>query len=290
MAASSYDFALKEVLKSEGGYSNHPSDPGGPTNFGITIADYKRYLKPNATAADVKAMRVEEAKAIYKPKYWDALRCDNLPAGLDYAVFDFGVNSGISRSAKYLQRLVGTTADGVIGPLTLAAVAQHDVGKLIVDFCDARLAFLKSLATWRTFGPGWGPRVARVKQSSLRLHQQKETPMPKSDQATASPLLPPIFQIPPQTPTVQVPVAPISNSRTVYAALVAGAAPIISMLTKGKINIDPGTQDMIAGGISLLAGLLAAKFRNDATSITPAAMLKLQLQQMLQQQMQQRAP
>jgi hypothetical protein len=251
MAASSYDFALKEVLKSEGGYSNHPSDPGGPTNFGITIADYKRYLKPNATAADVKAMRVEEAKAIYKPKYWDALRCDNLPAGLDYAVFDFGVNSGISRSAKYLQRLVGT---------------------------------------WRTFGPGWGPRVARVKQSSLRLHQQKETPMPKSDQATASPLLPPIFQIPPQTPTVQVPVAPISNSRTVYAALVAGAAPIISMLTKGKINIDPGTQDMIAGGISLLAGLLAAKFRNDATSITPAAMLKLQLQQMLQQQMQQRAP
>jgi hypothetical protein len=116
--------------------------------------------------------------------------------------------------------------------------------------------------------------------------------MPKSDEpiATASPLLPPIFRTPPQAPQVQVPIAPISNSRTVYAALVAGVVPIISFLTKGKINIDPGTQDMIAGGISLLAGLLAAKFRNDATSITPAAMLKLQLQQMLQQQMQQRAP
>ena len=107
---------LARLLAHEGGYTNHPSDPGGPTNFGITIYDYRRYVKPGATAADVKAMQVEEAKRIYRAKYWDAQRCDELPAGVDYAVFDYGVNSGIGRSKKVLQRVVGVNADGVLGP------------------------------------------------------------------------------------------------------------------------------------------------------------------------------
>src|SRR5690554_4609658 len=105
MAASSYDEALRRLLKHEGGYGHHPSDPGGPTNFGITIHDYRRYVKPDATAADVRAMRIDEAKAIYREHYWNALRCDELPAGLDYAVFDYGVNSGIARAARVLHRI-----------------------------------------------------------------------------------------------------------------------------------------------------------------------------------------
>ena len=94
---ASYEAALARLLAHEGGYSNHPSDPGGPTNFGITIVDYRKYVKPGATAADVKAMTLDEAKKIYRAKYWDAQRCDELPAGVDYAVFDYGVNSGIGR-------------------------------------------------------------------------------------------------------------------------------------------------------------------------------------------------
>ena len=100
MAETTYDEALRRLLLHEGGYTNHPSDPGGPTNFGITIYDYRKYVKPGATAADVKAMTLDEARSIYRAKYWDAQRCNELPAGVDYAVFDYGVNSGIGRSGK----------------------------------------------------------------------------------------------------------------------------------------------------------------------------------------------
>ena len=107
MSASTYDEALRRLLAHEGGYVNHPSDPGGPTNFGITLADYRRYRKPDATVADVRAMKVDEAKAIYRAKYWNAQRCDELPAGVDYSIFDYGVNSGVGRSGKVLRRVVG---------------------------------------------------------------------------------------------------------------------------------------------------------------------------------------
>src|ERR1044071_2425414 len=103
MSADCYAESIRRVLASEGGYVNHPSDPGGPTNFGITIADYRKYAKRDATAADVKAMRLDEARAIYRAHYWDALGCDELPAGLDYAVFDYGINSGIGRAGRVLR-------------------------------------------------------------------------------------------------------------------------------------------------------------------------------------------
>lgn len=107
MAARTYDEALRRLLAHEYGYTNHPSDPGGPTNFGITIHDYCKFVKPNATATDVRAMRVDQAKAIYRAKYWNAQRCDELPAGVDYSVFDCGVNSGIGRGGKVLRRVAG---------------------------------------------------------------------------------------------------------------------------------------------------------------------------------------
>jgi lysozyme family protein len=169
MAASTYDDALARLLVHEGGYTNHPSDPGGPTNFGITIADYRRYVKPGATAADVKAMRLDEAKAIYRAKYWDAQACDALPAGVDYCVFDYGVNSGIGRSAKVLQRLVGVPDDGVIASATLAVVRARDPATLVAAICDERLAFLQRLKTWPVFGNGWGRRVAEVRTVGLAM-------------------------------------------------------------------------------------------------------------------------
>src|SRR3984893_4040752 len=106
MAAASYDQCLARLLVHEGGYTNHPSDPGGPTNFGITIHDYRAYKKPNATAADGGARSLFDAKDIYRTKYWGAMRCDDLAAGLDYAVFDYGVNSGVGRAARVMRRLL----------------------------------------------------------------------------------------------------------------------------------------------------------------------------------------
>lgn len=178
MSASSYDDALARLLAHEGGYSNHSADPGGPTNFGITIHDYRRYVKPDATAADVKAMKVEEAKIIYRAKYWDAMRCDELPAGVDYAVFDYGVNSGIARARKVLQRVVGVTDDGVLGPRTMQAVRAHAPAVIVRAICDERLAFLQSLGTWPVFGKGWGRRVAEVKAAALQMAGGQRVPAP----------------------------------------------------------------------------------------------------------------
>jgi lysozyme family protein len=183
MAASSYDESLRRLLMHEGGYTNHPADPGGPTNFGITIYDYRKYVKPSATAADVRAMKVEEAKAIYRAKYWDAQRCDELPAGVDYAVFDYGVNSGIGRAKKVLQRVAGVTADGALGDETMKAVASFLPSKLIIAICDERLHFLRGLSTWPVFGKGWGRRVAEVKTVALAL--AANAPMPAEAAAAA---------------------------------------------------------------------------------------------------------
>ena len=169
MTASSYDEALRRVLVHEGGYSNHPSDPGGPTNWGITIHDARAYWKTQATAADVRSMPVEVAKDIYRSKYWDAMRCDDLPAGVDYAVFDYGVNSGIGRAVRVLQRLVGTDVDGEVGPNTIAATARMAAVKLINQICDERLAFLQGLETWGVFGKGWGRRVREVRVAALAM-------------------------------------------------------------------------------------------------------------------------
>jgi uncharacterized protein (TIGR02594 family) len=167
MAASSYDEALARLLAHEGGYGDHPRDPGGPTNHGITLADYRRHVKPHATAADVRSMPVAVAKAIYRRHYWDALACDALPSGVDYTVFDYGVNSGIGRAARVLQQLCGVAADGVIGAATVAAAHARDPKAIAAALCDERLTFLQSLATWPTFGRGWGRRVAEVRATAL---------------------------------------------------------------------------------------------------------------------------
>jgi lysozyme family protein len=163
-----YGKCLAEVLEQEGGYSNDAGDPGGPTNYGITIFDARMYWKHNATAADMRAMPLSVAEDIYKSKYWDKISGDELPAGVDLAVFDYEVNSG-NRGVMVLQRLVGVPDDGIVGPQTLAAVAAKDPSKLVSDLCDERLAFLQRLSTWRLFGRGWWRRVAEVKALALKM-------------------------------------------------------------------------------------------------------------------------
>ena len=169
MTAANYDASLARVLKHEGGYTNHPSDPGGPTNFGITIHDYRRYIKANGTAADVRDMTLADAAKIYRARYWLALRCDELPAGLDYAVFDYGVNSGTGRAAKVMQRLLGIGSGTTMTDAVIAGALKAGPSILIGRLCDERLAFLKSLRTWPVFGTGWSRRVAEVRRDALAM-------------------------------------------------------------------------------------------------------------------------
>lgn len=161
--------SIRDLLVSEGGYTNHPADPGGPTNWGITIHDVRAYVKADATAADVRALMKDQAKDIYKRKYWDKVQGDRLPAGVDYCVFDYAVNSGVGRAPKVLQRIVGVEPDGVIGEATLAAVAKKDPAFIINCIMDERFIFLRHLKTWPVFGKGWGSRCVRVRRESLAM-------------------------------------------------------------------------------------------------------------------------
>jgi lysozyme family protein len=169
---SNWDRVIRLVLQHEGGYVDHPKDPGGATNFGITIAVLRAYRRRSVTKADVQSMTVAEAKDIYKAQYWDPIKGDELPVGLDYAVFDFCVNSGPDRAVRDLQKVLGTVnVDGSMGYKTIAACEAYELGiqKLIRDYCDHRLAFMKSLKTWSTFGTGWSRRVNEVKAAAARM-------------------------------------------------------------------------------------------------------------------------
>jgi lysozyme family protein len=158
------------VLTHEGGYTNHPADKGGPTNFGITIHDYRKYVNPRGTARDVRDMPLSTAKKIYRSKYWDIQRCDDLPAGIDYLIFDYGVHSGIGRSGKVLRRLVGISdSTHTITDQVIAATAKRDPIMLIDAICNERMRYLKKLSNWSVFGRGWARRVNETRANARAM-------------------------------------------------------------------------------------------------------------------------
>lgn len=163
----SFERAFPIILKHEGGYVDHPKDPGGATNLGITIGTLSHWLGRPATKAEVRALTPEKVAPIYRRNYWDAVRGDQLPRGLDLVTFDAGVNSGPSRGASWTQQAVGAKADGKIGSLTLAAVRKTATATAIKRATDFRLAFLQGLSHWSTFGRGWGRRVGEVRAVGL---------------------------------------------------------------------------------------------------------------------------
>lgn len=163
-----FEQALEKLLHHEGGYVNHPSDPGGQTNMGVTRRVYEEWVGRESSEKEMRNLTAADVAPIYKAKYWDRVKADNLPNGLNYAVFDASVNSGTGRAAKWLQECVGAVPDGGIGPKTLAMVAQHDPEELIIKYCDMRQAFLESLPTFETFGKGWTRRVNEVREAALK--------------------------------------------------------------------------------------------------------------------------
>ena len=160
-------FAL--VLKNEGGYVDNPADPGGATNLGCTKAVWEQYIGRSVTKDDIKALTPNDVMPLYKAKYWDTIKGDDLPEGVDYAVFDFAINSGPSRAAKALQSVLSVTVDGQIGSATLRALETANPREVATAVCEARLAFLQSLPTYGTFGKGWSRRVAEVEQTAFNM-------------------------------------------------------------------------------------------------------------------------
>jgi len=167
---ASFFKSLDMVLHHEGGFVDHPDDPGGATNKGITHKTYADFLdRPLEDVSELKNIPKEHVQKIYKTGYWDAVRADELPAGVDFCVFDWAVNSGPRRAAKALQKAAGATVDGAIGPMTVAAVNAADAAQIIEDVTKEREEFYRSLRTFDTFGKGWLRRNKETRDFALEM-------------------------------------------------------------------------------------------------------------------------
>ncbi len=168
MTAASFDTALAFTLQSEGGWSDNPADPGGATMKGITLATYRLH-HPHATKIDLQQITDAEVADIYRTGYWNAVKGDALPAGVDLSVFDMGVNAGPGRSIRQLQSAAGVTADGILGPISMKAIATVDPLVVIGNLWRRQMAYYESLDTFETFGRGWTRRTDERRAAALNL-------------------------------------------------------------------------------------------------------------------------
>jgi len=164
-----FEQSLKMLLHHEGGYVNHPKDPGGETNLGVTRAVYEQWVGRQVMDGEMKALTVEDVAPIYKTNYWDRIRGDDLPSGLDFAAFDWAVNSGTGRPAKVIQKYIGAKQDGAIGPKTLTLVAENDPSNIIQYLYEARQKFYERLKTFETFGKGWTRRNQETFKAAMEM-------------------------------------------------------------------------------------------------------------------------
>jgi lysozyme family protein len=164
-----FEECLALVLKHEGGFVNNPRDPGGMTNLGVTKVTYEGFVNRHVDEAEMRSLTPDLVAPLYKKMYWDRIKGDDLPVGVDYCLFDLAVNSGVGKAGKLLQMALDVPADGLIGPMTLRALESRDPEEIIQQVCQERLDFLQSLNTWNTFGKGWGRRVAEVEQHATAM-------------------------------------------------------------------------------------------------------------------------
>ncbi len=176
------------ILASEGGYVDHPKDPGGATNMGITHKTLAAWRGKPVTKTDVRNLSQAEALQIYEAQYWKAVGADKLPVGLDYAVADYGINSGPARAVKDLQRVLGVAADGIIGVQTLNAIRGQSIPDLIDALTKRRQDFVEGLSAYATFGAGWGRRISSVRNKAIALSKGvTTTPVPAPSAGKAEP-------------------------------------------------------------------------------------------------------
>lgn len=255
MARANFDTALAFVLRAEGGYVDHPADPGGATNMGITLKTLAAFRAQPVTKDDVRVLGRAEAGQIYRARYWNAVRGDELPAGLDLAMFDLAVNSGPGRAVRLLQRALRRAEDGRLGPRLLAALAEVSPQTLIRALCAARRDFLRALPTFGTFGRGWLARVAQVERKALSL---ASLPQPSA----AAPAQPPFQQEKTMDTTKS-----ILTSRTLWANAIGLLSLGLSAFGFNTAGLDTAALtehlfDAIAAGsfvVSSLFRVLATK-------------------------------
>jgi len=187
-----FNTALEGTLVYEGGFSNHKRDPGKETMRGVTIARFAAFKRRAVTVEELKAISRSDLEAIYRDGYWRTVSGDDLPSGLDFAMFDFAVNSGPARAVKTLQRIVGVNPDGVMGQMTLSAVRKQFAADMIDELCNARLAFVRSLSTFDAFGKGWTRRIEGVRTKAKAMSQGRpvdvttDNAKPANEKARAS--------------------------------------------------------------------------------------------------------
>ena len=172
-----FERCLAITLAHEGGWADHPKDPGQATMKGVTIGTYAQFKGRKVTKDELRNISDADLRTIYRRNYWDKVRGDDLPAGLDLVAFDGAVNSGPSRGARWLQHGVGALPDGKIGPETVRAATITNAAQAVGRACDARLSFLRSLKTWATFGKGWSSRVEDIRAKAIGMARHvRETP------------------------------------------------------------------------------------------------------------------
>lgn len=166
---ANFDRCLSMLLRHEGGYVDHPDDPAGMTNLGITKQTYDIYFGTDASEEDMRSLEPADVAPIYRKMYWDKCKCDELPSGVDWAVFDWAVNSGTARAVKALQKAVGALEDGIIGQQTLGAVGQSNPAETINRIAVYRDGFYRSLPHFDTFGRGWIRRNDETRETALNM-------------------------------------------------------------------------------------------------------------------------
>jgi lysozyme family protein len=249
MARENLAAALALIFRHEGGYVDHPLDPGGATNRGITRATLARHRGRPVSKAEVLALSEAEAAAIYRASYWNAVRADNLPSGIDLVVFDAAVNSGPARALRWLQASLGLPATGLANAATLAAAHRADQRTVIEAFSRQRLSFLQRLSTWASFGRGWSARVAQTRKAALALAGPGRLPSGRNK----------------ETKPVTEPKS-LFTSRTVWANLVGLAAVLLSIFGFDTSTMDsPGMADAIAQSVAGISFVASTIFRVIAT-------------------------
>lgn len=176
MSVGSFDQAFRILIGHEGKFVNDPDDRGGATKYGVTQKTLSAWRRKPATVDDVKNLELREAMDIFRFQYWDAVKADQLPSGVDFCVADTAYNSGPGRAAQILQKALGVKVDGAVGAMTLDAVRKVDPVDLIDKFCNARLAFLKTTYGWSKYGRGWTNRVEDVRNKSIIMSRTGVTP------------------------------------------------------------------------------------------------------------------
>jgi len=268
-----FEACLAETLRWEGGYSNDPVDPGGATMKGIIQTEYDAWrARRKLKTRDVRSIEQAELSAIYLENYWQPLRCSELPAGLDFLVFDFGVNSGVGTAIRKLQSCLGVAVDGHMGSITLEAAETADIERTIQLYMDARRTFLRKIKTFWRFGKGWMNRCDGVEIAARQMALSMATPVAMHDATDTAPLPDPDMQSATQGRAVAPPKSSMSQSKTGWAAIFGTGGVIYSLWDKAWDTITQHPE-RLASGITALASDIATRPGFWITAGTGAALV-----------------